>query len=599
MSYLVIARKWRPQTFEDVVGQSHVTRTLQNAITAGRVAHGYIFTGPRGVGKTSTARILAKALNCEKGPTPTPCLVCAACMEVAGSGSVDVIEIDGASNNSVEDIRNLRERVQYAGARDRHKVYIIDEVHMLSGAAFNALLKTLEEPPPHVVFILATTEIHKVPPTILSRTQRFDFRRVGSAEVAAQLRKILTAEGLEASDEALQMVARAGAGSVRDSQTLLDQVISFALGGDDKRALRAEDVLQVLGGVPEGQALIALKHALDGQSQPALLWLQQQYDRGADMRQVLDAFAQLLRGLLLAKSGAGSDVDLLPETRTTLEEMAKGIGLSRLFSAIKGCSEAETQLKFSSHPRLALELLILRLAPASPGASLGELADELAALERRLAHSGAAMETAATSGQALVPTVEVAPVVAVPVVAGPAPAAAPAPVAAVAAFTVEAPPAPAAPAPVAPVQAGEPVLPVEAVEEVPAKDSAWTLERLRDAWPALIERVQSSSLNLASSARDADLAAFANATLQLRVGNQFQRKVLDDAAERARLEQALSDLCGSPIKVQVSFIEAAPKKKPGTTKPSAEEVEQLLKQSPELRKVQELFGAEIVEIRND
>jgi DNA polymerase-3 subunit gamma/tau len=571
MSYLVLARKWRPQTFEEVVGQSHVTRTLQNAITAGRVAHGYLFTGPRGVGKTSTARILAKAMNCEKGPTPTPCLQCPACLEIAGPGSVDVIEIDGASNNGVEDIRNLRERIQYAGARDRYKVYIIDEVHMLSSGAFNALLKTLEEPPAHVIFILATTEIQKVPPTIVSRTQRFDFRRVGAAELAAQLRKILSAEGLEASDEALQMVARAGGGSVRDSQTLLDQVISFALGnpGEAKRALRAEDVLQVLGGVPEGQALIALTHALSGESQPALLWLQQQYQRGADLRQVLEAYQQLLRGLLLTKSGAGSDLDLLPETRAALEQLAPSLGLSRLFTAIKACGEAENQLRYSSQARLVLELLTLKLGPTAPGASLGELADELAALERRLAKT--ATDAPSSPRPAPTPTVTAAP--------------APVPV--------------AEPMPVSNSKAGEPVPPVEAVEEVPAAPaSAWTVERLREAWPALMEKLQASSLNLASSARDAELASLDKGTLHLRVVNAFQRKVLEDAAERARLEQALSDLCGQPLKVQVAFVETV-KKKSATGKPSAEEVESLLKASPELRKVQELFGAEIIEIRNE
>jgi DNA polymerase-3 subunit gamma/tau len=580
MSYLVLARKWRPQTFEEVVGQSHATRTLQNAITAGRVAHGYLFTGPRGVGKTSTARILAKAMNCEKGPTPTPCLQCPACLEIAGPGSVDVIEIDGASNNGVEDIRNLRERIQYAGARDRYKVYIIDEVHMLSSGAFNALLKTLEEPPAHVIFILATTEIQKVPPTIVSRTQRFDFRRVGAAELAAQLRKILSAEGLEASDEALQMVARAGGGSVRDSQTLLDQVISFALGGTEKRALRAEDVLQVLGGVPEGQALIALKQALVGESQPALLWLQQQYQRGADLRQVLEAYQQLLRGLLLTKSGAGSDMDLLPETRTALEELAPSLGLSRLFTAIKACGEAENQLRYSSQARLVLELLTLKLGPTAPGASLGELADELAALERRLARTAADAPVSSPSS-----------------VGAGSPRPAPSPVAISAPSPV---PVPAAePLPVSNSTAGEPVPPVEAVEEVPvAPGSAWTVERLRGEWPALMEKLQASSLNLASSARDAELASLDKGTLHLRVVNAFQRKVLDDAAERARLEQALSDLCGQPLKVQVAFVEAV-KRKATAGKPSAEEVESLLKGSPELRKVQELFGAEIIEIRND
>jgi DNA polymerase-3 subunit gamma/tau len=591
MSYLVLARKWRPQTFEEVVGQSHVTQTLQNAISAGRVAHGYLFTGPRGVGKTSTARILAKALNCEKGPTPHPCLVCPACVEIAGPGSVDVIEIDGASNNSVDDIRNLRERVMYSGARDRHKVYIIDEVHMLSGAAFNALLKTLEEPPPHVIFIFATTEVQKIPPTILSRAQRFDFRRVGSAELSAQLRKIMTAEGLEASDEALQMVSRAGGGSVRDSQTLLDQVISFALGSDEKRALRAEDVLAVLGGVPEGQALNALRQALTGESQEALLWLQAQYQRGADLRQVLDAFQQLLRGLLLAKSGAGDDTDLLPETRATLKEMSHGLGLSRLFTAIKACADAENQLRYSSHTRLVMELLILQLAPAAPGASLGELVDELAALERRLENSAKQAPVAVA-------------VAAVAVAVAQAPSASPsAPLPAAAGGSgqalppqVEVAPQSAAPS-ILPSQAGEPALSIEAIEEAPVA-AAWTVERFRADWHALMDRVRPGSLNLATSAQDAELVSFAQGVLTVRVPNAYQRRTLDDAAERARLEQALTDHSGQAVKVQVAFAEPV-KKRAADGKPNPEEVAKLLSERPEIRRVQELFGGEIVEIRND
>ncbi|HXC64713.1 MAG TPA: DNA polymerase III subunit gamma/tau, partial [bacterium] len=499
MSYLVIARKWRPQTFEDVVGQSHVTRTLQNAITAGRVAHAYLFTGPRGVGKTTTARILAKALNCEQGPTAHPCLKCPACLEIAGPGSVDVIEIDGASNNGVDDIRSLREKVMYSGIRDRHKVYIIDEVHMLTNAAFNALLKTLEEPPPHVVFILATTEAQKMPATILSRTQRFDFRRVGAAELAEQLGGILKAEGLEASGDALQMVARAGGGSVRDSQTLLDQVISFALGDGEKRALRAEDVLAVLGGVQEGQALAALRSALLGQAPEALAWLQQQYQRGADPRQVLEAFQSLLRGLLLLKASpqAGAETELLPETVAALSELAPELGLSRIFSAVKACQEAEQQLRHLSQTRLVLELFLLKLGPASPGAGLGEIVDELRDLEQKFlkmppAPSRASVGPEAASGQVFVAT-SVPASAATPKkddvgrawpepVEGPVPAenrsnaGVPAPAVA---ELVEAAATPAAPAKIL------------------------TVESVKAVWDAVVQSVQDASLTLASAAKDA------------------------------------------------------------------------------------------------
>jgi DNA polymerase-3 subunit gamma/tau len=572
MSYLVIARKWRPQTFEDVVGQSHVTRTLQNAISAGRVAHAYLFTGPRGVGKTSTARILAKALNCEKGPTPTPCLQCPACLEIAGPGSVDVMEIDGASNNSVEDIRSLREKVMYSGVRDRHKVYIIDEVHMLSGAAFNALLKTLEEPPAHVIFIFATTEVQKLPATILSRTQRFDFRRVAPGELAAQLDKILKAEGLEASAEALQLVARSGGGSVRDSQTLLDQVISFALGGqgtESQRALRAEDVLAVLGGVPEGSALGALDMALKGDAAGSLQWLDAQYKRGADLRQVLEAFEALLRGLLLAKADPERvpEADLLPETAQALRPLAAGLGLSRIFSALKACQEAETQLRYSNQARLVLELLIVKLGPAAPGASLGEVVDELRDLEQKLRTAPPAMIAAAPAAVA-------------PVAAAPAPAAEPA---AVESLT--------------PPGAGVPVQAVEELE-IPAPPAELSLSRVQSEWEAVCQKAQERSINLAAAANGAALQGLQAGVLSLRVSNDYQRKVLETPAEREQLESVLKAQFGQALRVQVVFATAAPKAAKGA-KPAPEAVEKLLRERPDVRKVQELFGAEIVEIREE
>ena len=228
MSYMAIARKWRPTTFEEIAGQTHVTRTLQNAIKLDRIHHAFLFAGPRGVGKTTAARALARSLNCVQGPTAEPCGECESCLEILAGNSPDVIEIDGASNNSVEDIRDLRESVRYLPVRGRKKVYIIDEVHMLSKGAFNALLKTLEEPPEHVVFLFATTEPQRIPDTILSRVQRFEFKRIPMTVVVKHLRKICDADQIEISDDGLRLIARAGEGSMRDSQSLLDQVISFS-----------------------------------------------------------------------------------------------------------------------------------------------------------------------------------------------------------------------------------------------------------------------------------------------------------------------------------------------------------------------------------
>ena len=256
MSYLVLARKWRPQTFTEVVGQEHVTRTLCNAITSGRVAHAFLFTGPRGVGKTTTARLLAKALNCEKGPTPEPCNACSNCLEITAGTSLDVLEIDGASHTGVDNIRDLTEGVQYRPVKSHFRVIIIDEVHMLSNAAFNALLKTLEEPPPHVKFIFATTESHKILPTILSRCQRYDFKRIPLRELMQRLNDIVTQENLTADEVGLALIAREADGGLRDAQSLLDQVIAWSDGKITEQAVK-----EALG-VADRQALFRVVDAI-------------------------------------------------------------------------------------------------------------------------------------------------------------------------------------------------------------------------------------------------------------------------------------------------------------------------------------------------
>ncbi|MDE2181205.1 MAG: DNA polymerase III subunit gamma/tau, partial [candidate division NC10 bacterium] len=256
MSYLVLARRWRPQSFDEVAGQRPVTQTLKNAIAKDRVAHALLFAGPRGVGKTTTARILAKALNCERGRSPDPCGACASCNAIVAGRSVDCLEIDGASNRGIDEVRELREIVRYAPSRDKHKVIIIDEVHMLTEPAFNALLKTLEEPPPGVIFILATTHAHKIPPTILSRCQRHDFRRLGQEEILPRLQQIAREEGATVSDGAMKAIARAAEGSLRDAQSLLDQAIAYS--GD---AVSEEDVAVVLGLV-EGELLAQTTQAI-------------------------------------------------------------------------------------------------------------------------------------------------------------------------------------------------------------------------------------------------------------------------------------------------------------------------------------------------
>src|SRR5512134_3608142 len=257
MSYLVSARRWRPQTFEDIAGQEHITRTLQNAIRLQRIAHAYLFTGVRGVGKTTAARILAKALNCEKGPTPVPCNECTQCREITGGNSIDVLEIDGASNRGIDEIRQIIENVRYQPAQCRFKIYVIDEVHQITKDAFNALLKTLEEPPPSVKFILATTEPHRLPETILSRCQRFDFRRIARREIVQRLGEIAAKEGAKITEAALVSLAREADGSMRDAQSLLEQVLACASSVEQHEggAVIDEDLLQSILGLAERELL--------------------------------------------------------------------------------------------------------------------------------------------------------------------------------------------------------------------------------------------------------------------------------------------------------------------------------------------------------
>ncbi|MFH1732438.1 MAG: DNA polymerase III subunit gamma/tau, partial [Planctomycetota bacterium] len=280
MSYLVLARKYRPNTFDEVIGQESTAATLKNAITSGRVAHAYLFTGPRGVGKTSMARILAKALNCEKGPTPSPCNKCKICKRIDTGEDVDVIEIDGASNRGIDQIRSLRENVRYAPARSTHKIYVIDEVHMLTKEAWNALLKTLEEPPPHVIFILATTEAHKLPPTIVSRCQRFDFHRIPQKDVVSKLTEICQGEGVEIETEGLRLLARSAQGSLRDAENILEQLFTYY-----GSSIKYSDVQSVLGITEDWRTKELLKYIVNGDVSQGMLTLDSVNGDGLDLKQ--------------------------------------------------------------------------------------------------------------------------------------------------------------------------------------------------------------------------------------------------------------------------------------------------------------------------
>ncbi len=388
VSYLVLARKYRPQTFEDLVGQGHVAATLANAIAQGRVAHAFLFTGVRGVGKTTSARLLAKCLNClgadgaAKGPTATPCNVCAACKEIAAGTDVDVQEIDAASYNGVDEVRRLQEGLAFRPARDRSKIYIVDEVHMLSNAAWNAFLKTLEEPPPHVKFIFATTEVHKVPVTILSRCQRYDFKLIATQMIAGRLREVLAKESVESEDGAVAVIAREAAGSMRDAMSLLDQVIAFS-----GNKLTADDVSRVLG-VADRKILHELATAMvGGDGAAALKIIDRLAQQGFDLAHVARDVLRHLRNLVVAKvcgEGGKELLDLADEESADVHALAKGTDTDDLLRLYQGFSRGFDEIVKSGQPRTALEMALVRLTRRPPLLPLDELLARLGDLEKRL-----------------------------------------------------------------------------------------------------------------------------------------------------------------------------------------------------------------------
>jgi DNA polymerase-3 subunit gamma/tau len=358
MSYQVLARKYRPQRFDDVVGQEVVTRTLRNAIASGRIAHAFVFAGSRGCGKTTTARILARALNCIKGPTPDPCGECDACVEIAQGRDLDVLEIDAASHTGVDNIREVViAGLAFPPARDRYKVFIIDEVHQLSSASFNALLKSIEEPPPHVVFMMATTELHKIPDTILSRSQVFEFRTISPKAISDQLRRITTAENVDASDAALALIARAAEGSMRDAQSALDQVIAFA-----GRTIGVDDVSTVLGLVGRDLLMDVIDAVVAEDAPRAFVLAERAVESGTDLRLVCRELTQVVRDMMIMAIDPArvGDSELSADERERLTALSRQFSREDLMRAFDLLSTAEQDIRTVSHPRYYFEMVLLR-----------------------------------------------------------------------------------------------------------------------------------------------------------------------------------------------------------------------------------------------
>ena len=375
MSYQVLARKWRPQTWDDLLAQEHVTRTLRNAIETGRLAHAYLFSGPRGVGKTSAARILAKALNCENGPTPDPCNKCSACIEISEGRNVDVLEIDGASNNGVDEVRNLRENVRYAPAQGRSKIYIIDEVHMLTVQAFNALLKTLEEPPDNVLFIFATTEPHKIPPTIISRCQRFDFRRIPVKDIVENLNRICTDEKIQIDKDALEIIALKGDGSLRDSQSLLDQMISY-----HTERITAEHVIEGLGLIAQEKFFDLTDAIYTNNMVKGFDVVEDIIKNGYDVGEFVSGLIVHFRNILIAGSaGKEALVDVPESSKPVYMEESKKFSHGDIFRLLKIVDDLQQKIKRNPQKRVVLEMAVAKMVKMDSTVTIENLISGLGA----------------------------------------------------------------------------------------------------------------------------------------------------------------------------------------------------------------------------
>ncbi|MBI4342361.1 MAG: DNA polymerase III subunit gamma/tau [Candidatus Omnitrophica bacterium] len=522
MSYLPLARKYRPQTFDDLIGQAHVTTTLSRALEGKRVAQAYLFTGQRGVGKTSAARILAKCLNCEQGPTAKPCNRCAGCTQITQGSSLDVIEIDGASNRGIDEIRSLRETVPFAPAAGSFRVYIIDEVHMLTLEAFNALLKTLEEPPAHVKFIFATTAASKVPSTILSRCQRFDFRRIEPAVIVGALKRIAKTEQMAVEEPALYAIARASDGSLRDAEVILDQAASFVKG-----TVTEADVTELLGGV-ESDALIAWAQALlDRDAPAALIALTQQLEQGKEAPQLLAGLLRHLRNLLILSSTKEASsrevlltrlIDEPAERLARLDAQAAQASPEELLVMLQLLTGAYELVRRSPMGTTILELVILKLATRESWQPLAEIAKRLEQFS-----AGAAPSAGLEASRALQPA--------------PAPSKRSSAVAPVRMTAT-----PAEPSGAASPAASEPAAPAASA----AVPEAW-----RSLWPAFLEQLGQQKISLAAYLAESRPLQLEGTTLTVGLpGFTLHQEVLSSADNRKLIERLLAELSGTPVMVE-------------------------------------------------
>lgn len=566
MSYLVLARKFRPQVFEEVIGQSHVTRTLQNALKTGRVAHAYLFSGPRGVGKTSVARILAKALNCQEGPAPNPCNHCPSCREITQGVNLDVFEIDGASNRGIDDIRELRENIRYLPAHGRHKIYIVDEVHALTKDAFNALLKTLEEPPEQAVFIFATTELHNVPLTIYSRCQSFHFRRIAPEAIVSHLSRLVELEQVAYREEALRLIARQAEGSIRDSLSLLDQILSFSPGEIN------ETIIQEILGLVDRRLLLGLGQAVLGGDLNRIMGLVGEvYEFGYDLKIFFKDLVELFRHLLLVKMGQeqGPLLDLSTEEIGELKGMIASVSLDYLQDGLHFLIQSEGELRKTGQPRLVLEMILLRLTRLQTVIPIDALLQKLEQLEQ------------GTAGRE-------SPLVSSP--ERPAPD----------------PPLKEEQQGYAPAQemgaAAGPLFP-EAVDSTPSEPAPGPDLRTGGINPErLLEHIRRENLPLATYLAHGQLRILDDQTLEWDFQDKaFHLELLEGNGNKKRLEKICQAFFGKKVKVNLlGQAKSGPADKKSSPNLQSQKKRKLIKETleqPQIRDILDIFQAEVLDVK--
>jgi DNA polymerase-3 subunit gamma/tau len=512
--YVVVARRYRPQSFADLVGQGQVAQALSNAITTNRVGHAYLFTGARGVGKTSTARILAKALNCASGPTTTPCNQCDACETIARGEDVDVLEIDGASNRGIDEIRQLRSNVNIRPSRSRFKVYIIDEVHMLTTPAFNALLKTLEEPPEHVKFIFCTTDPEKIPITVLSRCQRFDFPPVEADAIVKRLRFILETEGITADEEVLQLLARRAAGSMRDSQSLLEQLLSFCDGH-----LTTADVHAMLGTAPAGRLAEIVQHLIARDAASALADVESAVGQGIDVGQFAEQLLGYFRDMMAAQVGCDADLMLhsAPADYPGLRDAGGQMGLQTILAVVQIIDQAVTRMRQSTHVRTLLEVALIQVA------CLDEL-DDLAVVIQQL-QSGRNPPSAPTSQPAKRPAVATA--VQLQKINNPAQK-----------------------------KTEKPVEPTPNDQPKSRNISKLDASSAESVWKQALSQIEDMTADYGSFYDHVAISAPNHLVVSFKAGYTLQKESLERPERRTTVERALALVTGSPVHVRYEVVPA-------------------------------------------